>query len=461
MTTDTMAAPAENKDLMLVNGSMELIRDVPEILSGNQAGAAKARLATKELIDRIGLNGNQLNEELDNEAQALIVRLKESAKKMEDRRKPFTQIVQSITKMFTGIEREVIELADAIQPFRNDWAKHLQQEAERKQKEAERKAAIENAKADLKASITEAIGIVLSNYLYIKKNNWLNSFNAITLETFEEKAAKMKSLSTDFNKTKLNEILEYDVKVPLILSANHYHTARIDAHQAYDFGAWIANYNLELAELKQSLIDKLPSKKAELEAAAAAERERLAAIEAAAKAEAERQAAMAKANAAQKEKLEKEAAIARAAEEKKMAELTAEQDRQAAERATREADDAARLTAEKSEQERKAREAAEMAAASSKAQTLFDAAIEATPDNVAPESRTGFEIKVLHHAGLAEIFQHWYTNEGVKLTIEDARKKSINQMIAWAEGHAKKTGEKISSKYISYEASVKAINRKG
>jgi len=33
-------------------------------------------------------------------------------------------------------------------------------------------------------------------------------------------------------------------------------------------------------------------------------------------------------------------------------------------------------------------------------------------------------------------------------------------MKAWAEKHAKDTGEKINSQYLVYETSVKAVNRK-
>ncbi len=463
MTNEMTVANAttENKDLQLVQGSLELIEHLPAKIAKHQSSVANAKRAQQALIDKIGANGNQLNEELDTETKNLIIKIKETVKVREEDRKPITQIFTAISKMFTGAEGELNALAAPLQVYRDDYAKWLHEEAERKRKEAERKAAIETAKHDLKAAITELIGVTLANYLATKKQNIHTSFNSITLATFEDKSAKLNAMPTAFDRNKLGEILNYQMpSYSALLSAEDVNVSRIAAHEGYDFAGWIANHAQEISDLKRELIDKLPSKKAELDAAAEAEHQRLEAEEAARKAEQERQREIAAANEAEKKRLEEEARIAREKEQKELAALKAKEEQLAAEKAQREAEEAQRLEAEKQEAQRKAKAEAEMAAAAGKAATLFDAAIEATPDQAAVETRTGFDITVTHQAGWVEIFQLWYQNEGIKLSIEEMGKKSLNQMKAWAEKHAKATGEKISSKYLNYETAVKAVNRK-
>lgn len=460
--TTTAPTEQEAKDLQLVTGSLELIQQLPAKLQKHQTTLARAKQAQQAQIDKIGAHGNKLNEELDNETKELIIKLRKSTDAREEDRKPITQLFTAIAKMFTGVEGELKALINPLQVYRDDYAKWCHEEAERKQREAERKAKVENARTELRSSITQLIGTKLNEYLYSIKAKMQSGFNAITLENYDAKSTGLANMHTAFDRTKLGEVLRYDLPNydAHLLSIEDANKARIDAHEAYDFNSWFIAYHQEITDLKKELQDKLPSKKAELDAAAAAEAERQRIAKEQAEAEEKRQAAIAAANAEQKQKLEAEAAAQRAADAKRLADMQAEQARIDAERKQREAEEAAELQRQKEAADKKAKEDAEISAAAAKAQTLFDAAIDATPDNAAPEARTGYEITVLHQAGWVEIFQLWYQNEGVKLGVEEMGKKSLNSMKTWAENHAKKNDEKLSSKYLKYEASVKAINRK-
>ncbi|MBK7885520.1 MAG: hypothetical protein IPJ81_18275 [Chitinophagaceae bacterium] len=77
-----------------------------------------------------------------------------------------------------------------------------------------------------------------------------------------------------------------------------------------------------------------------------------------------------------------------------------------------------------------------------------------------PEARQGYEITVLHPVGFTEIFAMWFEKEGKNLPIDKIGNTKLDQMKAWAEKHAFKTGTKIESKFIKYEESFKAVNRK-
>ncbi len=81
-------------------------------------------------------------------------------------------------------------------------------------------------------------------------------------------------------------------------------------------------------------------------------------------------------------------------------------------------------------------------------------------DEKGPETRSGYQITILHQAGAVEIFNFWFQKEGANCTIDEIEKKSIAQMKGFCERVAHKDGEMIQSKYLKYEPVYKAVNRK-
>jgi hypothetical protein len=143
-----------------------------------------------------------------------------------------------------------------------------------------------------------------------------------------------------------------------------------------------------------------------------------------------------------------------------MRQKQAEIERLNAERIQREKDEAIKMEIEAEEQRKLAAEQVEMERASGNAQLLFNQVADTAVTGPAPEIRSGFEITVIHPAGWVEIFQFWFQREGCKMGPEEMGKKSLNQMKTFVEGVAKKTGEKIESRFLKYETSTKAVNRK-
>ncbi|MBK7883038.1 MAG: hypothetical protein IPJ81_03900 [Chitinophagaceae bacterium] len=75
--------------------------------------------------------------------------------------------------------------------------------------------------------------------------------------------------------------------------------------------------------------------------------------------------------------------------------------------------------------------------------------------------KQGKVLKLQYFIQLAsEIFAMWFEKEGKNLPIDKIGNTKLDQMKAWAEKHAFKTGTKIESKFIKYEESFKAVNRK-
>lgn len=401
-----------SKEIQLVSSGIQLFQQVPSIVTANQQSVQRAKMAVDSFLNTVNANGGKLDEKTDEQAKDLIIKVKATVKKMNDQRKPFTQIMGEITKMFTTLEKEVEGMADSIQPLRDSWARELIEREEQRRKEAELKAAKQLQIDRLKGWITGEIQKRLADYLYQRKLKWTDAFSKITLENFDKYSQSLSKAEWRVGPDEISANILFDFPLPIstLLSNQEQLAIKNKVIEGYDFMAFYNDASRELKDLRQQLIDKLPGLKETLEERAMA-------------------------GEAEKIRLE-------------------------AERREREEAERERLAFEKSEAERKAKEAAEMATAQAHAATLFEQAVESAPQEVIPESRQSFEIVVKHPAGWVEIFQLWYQKEGVQLSVDDSGKKSLNQMKAFCEKHAKDTREKIDSKFLQYEISVKAVNRK-
>lgn len=469
METATLPAvqeTQEDKDLKFVESGIALFNQAPGILRDNKTRVDRALIAAQDFLNRYAENNYQFTPEMDAEAMELLVKINKTATLIKGQREPVTQIFDAVKKLFTGMEsklslKDIGMLPAQVQKARDDYAKWCVEEDARKEKERQEKAAKENEKAELKAWITQKIGELLAAYVANKKTLWTNSFNAITLADYEEKAAKVRSVSTVFNKEKLQEIVKISSRP---------HTPRLNdmdriviekaSNDEYDFNTWIATHNAQFEELKRSLVDRLPSKKQELEEAAAAEAACIKADQEAAEAEAKRKAELAAAGEAERKALEEKQSQERIVEMELKKKLEEEQARIAEEKKQREDAEAAKIKADREEAARKSAELAEANKSASVAANLFESTLSVADAAPAPETRQGFNIVVTNPAGYAEMVSMWFSREGMKMGTDELEKVSFGKIKTYWEAVAKKTGEKISSKFLKYDIAVKAINRK-
>lgn len=411
-----------DNQLTVIDKSIEVFRGGSAILLSHQTRASKALKVAASILE-IWEQAYALQDPeerrsalaaIDKRSNDFLANCGKALTEMQEGRKAVTQLMDAIKKMFTEEEGKLDAKKDGkpalIQQQRNKYAKFLHEEQERQRKESEAKAAKAKEELDIRTTIKNAISQCLLSYLAKRKNLITNRFHEITLDTFGEKSAALKTMPIGFPTDKLGEIVQYSRPFFSRHSDAEYLVIQGDVHEQYDFSAFHAEYTQQISDLKQSLLDKLPSKKQELEALASAdENERI--------------------------RLENE-------------------------RMNREAEEKRRLEKEADEARLKAEQETELAKASGTAQLLFDQVAETAVETPAPEIRSGFEITVTHPAGWVEVFQFWYQREGCKLKPEDMGKKSLNQMKTFAEGVAKKSGEKIDSKFLNYETAIKSVNRK-
>jgi hypothetical protein len=408
---------ATNNQLTIIDKSIDVFKTGSQILRSNQDRTSKALAVGENILKSIQESGGEISsQELDERANNYLANCSKAKSEMNDARSPVTQLMNTIIKMYTAEENKLdASKADTvpfqIQQHRNKYARKVQEEQDRKRKEAEEKAAKSKEEVEIRAQVKNTIAQALLGYLSSKKTSIVSAFNSITLENFEEKAGKLRLMQCSFSPEKIKEIVGQLPKPYGFRHTDDEIRALVTSeHAQYDVKGFYSEYERQISDLKQELIDKLPSKKQELEAIARADKN-------------------------EKIRLENE-------------------------RLNREAAEKRRLEEEAEAARKKADEEAELAKAAGTAQVLFDQAEEVSVVTPAPEVRNGYDIQVLHAAGWVEIFQFWFQREGCKMIIEDMGKKSLNQMKSFAEGVAKKDDVKIESKYLKYEAAVKSVNRK-
>lgn len=473
-----MEETAQSKELTIIDKSLNIFRGGSAIILANRSRADKAVAVGKNILvewdKAYSIQDPAKKKEalaaIDKRSNDFLANCGKAKTEMADARAAITQLMDEIKGMFTAEENRIDPKkspeATIIQNNRNRYAKDVLQWQEDERKAAEAKAAKAKEEAEIRAYIKNTIAQKLIDHLANQKRKIVDAFNAIVLTNFDDKSEGLRNLVCQFPVSKVGEVIKYD------LPAYHRHdftgvnSIQIDEHGKYPFTEFYVRYEQQLTELKQSLIDKLPSKKEELleqkRIADKAEEERQAELKRQQEAEAERQKKIAEANAAEKKRLEEQAAKDRAAEAEKLQkmEAEAEQQRIAAEVAQkqREAEEQQRLYEEAAAARKQAEEAAELSKAAGTAMALFEQET-AVVDN-APEARTGAEIIVLNPAGWVEIFTFWFQKEGIKLSVEEIGSKKLEQMKKFVEKVANKSGEKIESKNLRYETGVKAVNRK-
>lgn len=390
----------------------EIAPNMSKTLESNKTRASKGVAYGKSILSEIQDKG--MSAEMDEKCNKYLVLCRTAVKEMQEERKPFTVFLDTIKKEFTAAENflDVTKQgteAFQIQIHRNEFVTQLKKEEAQKKKEAAAKLAKDQEAIDNRTVFESQLSKYLQNYIASQKISLQNSFNAITLDNFNDKSEKLKALKAKYPKEHFDKFSpfftnEYHSKEELVQIQN-------EMFKKQDLNILAGVVEGEINAFIKELIDKLPSLKLELER-------------------------IAKAGEEEKKRLELEK-VAREAKEKADAEAKA------------------KLDAEKKEAELQAQNMAQKTEAMMNNEVeLFESSAES------PEVRTGFKINILHHAGAMEIIAFWFENEGKNLTITELEKKSILQMKAFCEKMAFKIGEKIESKYLSYVPVYKAVNKK-
>ena len=445
----------QTQELTIIDKSLDTFKGAGEILRNNQSRAAKAVAVGQMLIAELKNNGGVMNPDLDSRFQKFLANCSKAKGEMNEDRKVFTQTMTLIAAAFTSEENK-LDAAKAgteayeIQQLRNAYAKQLHEEEQERQRQLKLQLEKDKEVINMRAECKKRLSKYVSDAIAAEKLRINNVFNAITLDTYEAKKAGLKAMQPAYQYSHFKEF-KHGITSRLFTAAEIDTLLLLTISE--EFTPMAELYKTQIAELQTYLIDRLESKRQELEAIKRQqeeqEKERL---------EMERiNAEKAKANEEQRKILEQQ----QKESEERMRVQRIENERLENERKQREQEEADRIKREEEERLR----AQEQEIANNKeletTMSLFNTAAEtAEVTTPKPETRQGYEIEVLNPAGWMQIFQFWFTEEGKSLDNEKIGKATLDKMKTFCEKAAHKTGTKIDSKFLKYTETFKAVNRK-
>jgi len=379
----------------------KIIGDAPATLTANINSKDKAVKAADDLITAHTTTG--MTSMLDARMAEYTDKAKKTITAINEKRKPFTQVMDELKKQFTGCETTIKAKVDEVQKIRDDYATKLMKEKQEQDRIAAAKLAKEKEVIAVKQSIKTALGTAFYEYITTKKKKVNELFDALTLERFEEDSQKFSTPVSMFTPKHLQK-LQITVSSS-ILQVEEINTLILEVAQDNALYVHYANeYRNIMTVFQKETVDKLPSKKQQLED------------------------------------------LAKADEEEKKKLLEQESKRKEEETAT--------LQKEQEEASKTVEVNAATQAAAENTQASIGALFGTTITE--PRVKSGTEIIVKNKAGYALIFQFWFEQEGKNLDNEKIEKKTIGQMKKFCEEYAVKTGELIDSVLIEYNDVYKA-----
>lgn len=455
MTADIVKSKSE-----IILASLEEFKKGPIILRVNEERKTKAITVGNDILSKIQEGG--MDDALDERANNFLANCSKANKEMKELRSPVTQIMDQLKKMYTEVENDLDptkegSIPNKIQKERNAYAEKKANE----KKEIERQAALELAKKqeliDLKAEAKKQLAAYFNNHIAERKNTYLKSFNEFTLDDIEQRGKIMKNLTPSYNVAHYNAF-------ELRLNSTNFGTddfkeirSEIMLASAEDFAQ---QYKEQIGSFLTDLIDKLPAKLAELQEAKRladeAEKQRIQAEVDRKKREEE----MAKADAKRKAELEEQARLQKIEDDKKQEELRKQKEQAEADRKKREEEEAAEIARKNEEEQKKAAEKVDIESQGEATMAMFEKEMQVADTNDAGPIREGYEIIIKHPVGYTQIFAFWFERAGKDLAIDKLGNTKLDQMKAWCEKLAFKTNEKITSQFIEYKETFKAVNKK-
>ena len=392
------------------NEVVNILQAAPGILTDNETRVTRCSNAGKSLLDTINATNGINSDEVDGQVQKFIEASKQTLERINGSRKPITQMLTAISKRFTSLESEIDVKTSGTIPYklqqaRNKYAAKKLEEQKKREEEARRIQLAENEKAQYKADITLLLDTTYTNYVSRHINALNGMYDHATLATYNDVCRQIKEANVTFNWTDFANNVKDTFQTFYMDSATR--TGIKNELASIKNVEYTKRYSFELEDLKQSLIDRLPSLRKQLE-----EQEELRRTNAE---EAARQEEIRKQK--QQEQLRKQE------EERK-----------------------------RKEEEAKAKAEADKAAA--EVQAAFDFSAASMP-STPTKAKVKKKIQITNPQGFLQVYQMWFTREGINMSMEDLEKVH-KKMLTYCEKVMNKDGEEIKSVFVKYIDDVTA-----
>lgn len=401
----------DNNQLVKVEEFNNIMRSAPAVLQRNQTSVSACNQAGQALLDTIEAAGGINTDELDTAVAEYLAKTKITVDNMNKRRKALTQLLSNVSKSFTTLEAAIdvkssVTIPYRLQQARNKYAAKKLEEQRRREEEARRAQMVENEKAQYRSDISLLLERTYGDYVS-RHISYLNGvMNRATLSTYDESVRLIKEASTDFSWSDFVKGVN-DTFTTCHITAETRKSIKneVASQKKVEFAR---RYAFEMDELRQSLIDRLPSLRKQLE----------------------EQEALRRTNEAEAKRMEEE-------------------------RQRKAREEAARLEEARKRQEEEARAKAEADKAAAEVQAAFDFGAANAVSPATQKVKVKKKIKITNPQGFLQVYQMWFTREGINMSMEDLEKVH-KKMITFCEKIANKDGETIQSGFVKYVDDVTA-----
>lgn len=384
----------------------QIVQAAPQSYNDNEASHDKCVEAGNKILALIEQNGGTLNEELDDMASKFIVKARNTVRKMNERRSPVTKLFDEVRTAFTSMENDIDptktnSISYKLQQLRNGYAamkreaeeKRLKEEQARQQAKQERERYAIDVEDDLRRQLDCEL---------TKNLNILNDTDkTINLVNFEKSEEHIRQYPTQLSEEWLSSVRSM-VRIPTTMSSEDARTIESEIFNSMK-NTFCEKYDREMSEVKAYILDRLPSKRANLEKIAKSD--------------------------------EEEAARLKAEMEK------------------RELQESQRIEQERSKREAEERQAQEAKKKAAEMGNLF--AEQSVLSASQSKAKVTKKIKLLNVEGILPIITMWWGKEGCTMTTEEIA-KMFKKQITFCEKLANKEDTIIQDESIEYVEEVKA-----
>ncbi len=287
----------------------------PQSYKENQISHVRCLEAGRQLLERVNTEG--MTDALDMDIAKFIEKAKATLRKMNGKRTPVTQLFDRIRKAYTSMESDVDpakanSIPAQLQAHRNAFARKKHQQEELRRRAETARMAKENARNTYRAAV-EADYRQQYNTLVTKALDELNDMDKrVDLTNYDSIFASLKNYQCELPADWCASV-ESGAGTPAELTTDECRAIQASV-MAGLAGCFAEQYPVEVQGTRDDIIDRLPSKKKELERIAKASAAEAARLKA--EMEAKEQAEAARKEAARAEREKQEAAAAQLATQK-------------------------------------------------------------------------------------------------------------------------------------------------
>jgi len=377
----------------------------PQSYRENQVSHTRCIEAGQSLLERVRREG--MSDALDMDIAKFIEKAKITVKKMNGKRTPVTQLFDQIRRVYTSMENDIDpsktdSIPYQLQQQRNAFAKKKHEEEERRRREEAARMAKENAKIRYRADVEE---------------DYVSQFNALVNKNINELTEIDKQTTLDNYEVSIDRIRNYNCELPdswcRTVVCGALRPAELSPEECRAIQAnvmdGLANrfkeqFPFEVQSVRDDILDRMPSKKKELERIDKASAE---------------EAARLKANMEAKEK-----------------------------------EEAARKVAERIEREKQEAAAAQLASQKQEMDGLFGLPV-ATPAAYQPKAQVKKKVVIETAEDIMAVVAFWWSQEGCAKTVTELAKE-FKKQINFANAAANSKDNPLFIANLRYEDEVKA-----